>query len=297
MLYFDHDTSAAYDDKIVVLRDENGGAAVDAYWTVLELIYRDETDLVFGENLVETKALARRLGLGFDQLKTFVDAFLAIGLLDDVATDEQRDEGVMVLHSKRASENIAAYNARKETARRNGSKGGRKPSANRTVTKSVSDGNRVVTRPETNKSKSKSKSKERDKRERAPEPPESSLKTGTEQPNDCATPTLDEVRAYFGANCLRGDPDLFWATYDAKGWVDGNGIPIVRWESQALRWSKRQVSMDSERAARGEPTEAEAKWRPAADEDPQAAYERAQAEYEEALAKLTPEERRRFNLG
>ena len=302
MLYFDHDTSAADDDKIVVLRDEHGGAAVDAYWTVLERIYKDETDLVFGKNQVQTKALTRRLGLGFDELETFVNAFLEVGLLDDAATDEQRKDGIMVLHSRRAAKNIDEYNARKETARRNGSKGGRKPRANRTLTKSVTDhkptGNQGLTEPQANKRKEKEKKrKEREIRESAPEPPESSLKTGTEQPSDYATPTLDEVRAYFGANCLRGDPDLFWATYDAKGWVDGNGIPIVRWESQALRWSKRQVSMDSERAARGEPTEAEAKWRPAADEDPQAAYERAQAEYEEALAKLTPEERRRFNLG
>ena len=58
-------------------------------------------------------------------------------------------------------------------------------------------------------------------------------------------PTLDEVRAYFEANCLRGDPELFWSTYTATGWVDGTGRRIVSWTAQALRWSRRQVAMDA----------------------------------------------------
>lgn len=62
-------------------------------------------------------------------------------------------------------------------------------------------------------------------------------------------PTLDDVRAYFQANCLRGDPDLFWATYDAKGWLDGNGFPITRWTSQALKWSRMQVERDADKPA------------------------------------------------
>lgn len=60
-------------------------------------------------------------------------------------------------------------------------------------------------------------------------------------------PTLDEVRSYFHANCLRGDPELFWATYDAKGWLDGNGFPITRWTSQALKWSRMQVERDADK--------------------------------------------------
>lgn len=62
-------------------------------------------------------------------------------------------------------------------------------------------------------------------------------------------PTLEDVRAYFQANCLRGDPDFFWATYDAKGWVDGNGFPVTRWTSQALKWSRMQVERDADKPA------------------------------------------------
>lgn len=58
-------------------------------------------------------------------------------------------------------------------------------------------------------------------------------------------PTLEDVRTYFAANCLRGDPDLFWANYDAKGWLDGNGFAISKWTSQALKWSRMQVERDA----------------------------------------------------
>ena len=298
MLYFDHDTSAADDDKIVVLRDEHGGAAVDAYWTVLERIYRDETDLVFGKNQVQTKALTRRLGLGFDELQTYISAFFDIGLLEDVATDEQRSEGICVLHSKRASDNIAAYNERKETARRNGSKGGRKPKANRTLTKSASDrkptANQDLTQPKTNKRKEKEKKRgvEGDSARRASSP------ASPEPQRDAQIdpPTLDEVRAYFGANSLRGDPDAFFDFYESQGWRKSNGLPIASWTSQAKQWHRGQVERDAERSAKGEPTAEEARWKPAASADPKAEADRAQAEYERAVAKLTPEERRRFNL-
>ncbi len=51
-----------------------------------------------------------------------------------------------------------------------------------------------------------------------------------------APPTLDEVRGYFAANCLMGDPDAFFATYDSQGWVKGNGMPVRSWTSLALKW-------------------------------------------------------------
>lgn len=47
MLYFSHDTKASVDEKIMQLRLEFGGAAVDAYWYLVERIYEKETKLVF----------------------------------------------------------------------------------------------------------------------------------------------------------------------------------------------------------------------------------------------------------
>ena len=113
-------------------------------------------------------------------------------------------------------------------------------------------------------------------------------------------PTEDECRDYFGANFLRGDPDTFHAYYAAQGWRRSNGMPVEDWHALAKLWNNRQASIDAERAARGEPTPDEARWRPTVnadpDADPRADAERAQEEYERAKARLTPEERRQLLL-
>lgn len=149
MRYFDHDTSASDDDKIMALRIECGGAAVDAYWAVLELIYRDETELVISENQPKTKSLCHRLCIGFDQLQTWLQAMVSAGLLTAENGAENCGGDVVSYGSPRASENIERYAERKETARQNGRKGGRKPKRNRTETKSVSEKNQELTQPKT----------------------------------------------------------------------------------------------------------------------------------------------------
>ena len=53
-------------------------------------------------------------------------------------------------------------------------------------------------------------------------------------------PTIEEVRAYFGGNCLKGNPDDFWANYAAVGWVDGLGRKITDWKAAARKWSGRE---------------------------------------------------------
>ena len=62
-------------------------------------------------------------------------------------------------------------------------------------------------------------------------------------------PTLEEVRAYFGGNCLKGNPDDFWSNYQAVGWVDGLGRKITDWKAAARKWSGRE----SLRASPGSP--------------------------------------------
>lgn len=62
-------------------------------------------------------------------------------------------------------------------------------------------------------------------------------------------PTLDEARAYFGANCLRGDPSEFFDHFEAQGWVRSNGQPIADWKAQARQWSRKQVEFDQAKPA------------------------------------------------
>ena len=60
---------------------------------------------------------------------------------------------------------------------------------------------------------------------------------------DFIPPTLEQARAYFRANLLRGDPDLFYSTYAAVGWVDGLNRPVHDWHALAMRWSSREGKM------------------------------------------------------
>lgn len=83
-------------------------------------------------------------------------------------------------------------------------------------------------------------------------------------------PTLEEVEAYFAANCLRGSASKFFDYYESNGWTRQN-FPIAKWEPVARIWSDRERGYDAERKARGGQTSQEveraAVWKPAESED------------------------------
>lgn len=83
-------------------------------------------------------------------------------------------------------------------------------------------------------------------------------------------PTLEEVEAYFAANCLRGSARKFYDYYEANGWTR-QGFPIAKWEPVARSWSDRERGYDAERKARGGQTSQEveraAVWKPAKTDD------------------------------
>lgn len=85
-------------------------------------------------------------------------------------------------------------------------------------------------------------------------------------PEGFEPPTAEEVAAYFGANCLNGDPQAFFDFYASQGWRKSNGMPISDWQPQARQWHRRQRELDAEARSRGKPTGAEiqaATFRPA----------------------------------
>lgn len=136
MRYFDHDTTAGRDLKVTALRMECGGAAVDAYWTLLELMYEQETDLNLTANRTLTKSVCLWLGLGYDGVETlenWVKTMVEVGLLE---RDENDPE---TLYSERVRANISAYKQKCETARQNGRKGGRKPTSKPTGNRAATD--------------------------------------------------------------------------------------------------------------------------------------------------------------
>ena len=83
-------------------------------------------------------------------------------------------------------------------------------------------------------------------------------------------PTLEEVEAYFAANCLCGSASKFFDYYESNGWTR-QGFPIAKWEPVARIWSDRERGYDAARKARGGQTSQEveraAVWKPAETED------------------------------
>lgn len=136
------------------------------------------------------------------------------------------------------------------------------------------------------KAESKRTSKTESKRASKAESKRTSEEEGEEElgvwinPSDCENeggvgagfvpPTLEEVEAYFAANCLRGSASKFFDYYESNGWTR-QGFPIAKWEPAARIWSDRERGYDAERKARGGQTSQEveraAVWKPAESED------------------------------
>ena len=128
MRYFDHDTDAASDDRIMALRLECGGAAVDAYYAIIEKMYKDEAPVRVAEDDAETKALSYRLAVAYQTLSDYLAAMVSVGLLEFSTSDG-------TYFSERALANIAAYQEKCEKARLSGQKGGRKANAKHSLSK------------------------------------------------------------------------------------------------------------------------------------------------------------------
>lgn len=76
-------------------------------------------------------------------------------------------------------------------------------------------------------------------------------------PEGFEPPTAEEVAAYFGANCLNGDPQAFFDFYASQDWRKSNGMLISDWQPQARQWHRRQRELDAEARSRGKPTASE----------------------------------------
>ena len=103
----DSDTTASVDGKINALRVAHGGAAVDAYWFLLERIYRDERPLCV-RNATALQGFAHSLCTDSETLSAFVDGMVEIGLLT-----EDCDGNIM---SDRAEGHIEGFKSRSEKA-------------------------------------------------------------------------------------------------------------------------------------------------------------------------------------
>lgn len=233
MRYFDHDTGAHKDELIQALRLVGGGEAVDAYWTVIELIYQNETNLVLGRNLAETKTVTHWLCIDWETLKKHIETMSEVGLVN-VVFDEENDE--VTVESERASETINRYRQKVETAVENGKKGGRpkgsknqrktnrKPSSkpNHNQEKSDSKATRVLSLyTNTGNSESKGEGVQ-----------------GEGKARRFAPPSVQQVSEYAESKGHpRFDAERFVDFYASKGWMVGKN-KMKDWKAAVRNWAR-----------------------------------------------------------
>lgn len=146
MQYFNHDTDASFDSKISALRFFHGGAAVDAYWCLVECIYKDEKP--FELNDFNAASLAMKLNASLADVQKWIDGIVEVGLL------RQGDDG---LTSDRIEKNICSYKQKKEQSSRAG-----KASAEKRKQRKISRKTTTVERPLNDRATNKIKENKED---------------------------------------------------------------------------------------------------------------------------------------
>lgn len=108
MQYFNHDTDASKDEKILALRIQEGGAAVDAYWYLIEKMHYEESSLCIS-NAAVMRAHCAVLCTDLETLKGWIKACIDVELFSYA-----EDENYII--SDRVDANIGGYHNRKEQA-------------------------------------------------------------------------------------------------------------------------------------------------------------------------------------
>ncbi|MEG2533467.1 MAG: DUF4373 domain-containing protein [Gordonibacter sp.] len=113
MQYFEHDSEASTDQKIMSLRVTCGNAGVDTYWYLIEQMHKDERGLC-KDDVRAMRAHCHILCITEKEFSTIVEELI---LIDLMYVD---DDGC--LWSERAKENIEKYHKKSETSRSNARK-------------------------------------------------------------------------------------------------------------------------------------------------------------------------------
>ena len=146
MKYFDHDVESYKDDKIMLLRHAHGSEAIDAYWAIVEQIYRDE-EAFSDSQPIASESLAFVIGITTDKLEECISGMLEYGLL---VRDEDGD-----LMSPRAADKIDGYQKRcaanadnaKKPRRKRKPAGGRHEEPLANLSDSLANANESLTKP------------------------------------------------------------------------------------------------------------------------------------------------------
>jgi hypothetical protein len=82
------------------------------------------------------------------------------------------------------------------------------------------------------------------------------LESGEPRRPQTMRPNRQQAQRFFATKGFKSDPETFFNHYEAVGWTDPQGRPIVNWRALAVTWEKREPSMirsGAGRVKRGKP--------------------------------------------
>ena len=145
MQWFKHDIGSYKSEQIQALRLVAGGAAVDAYYAMVEEIYENEGPLTLSENQAKTRSVLHGLCLGWSGFMELLAAIEECELLEVSKNVGEDGMQSVTVASRRAERELDEMNRLAEISRQNGKKGGRPKKGNPEKTQRVSAGNPAAT--------------------------------------------------------------------------------------------------------------------------------------------------------
>lgn len=223
--YFPHDTDAVNDEKIEAMRALFGAEGYAFFFISLERIYRTKNGQLDIGNKERRAFLAGRIGVTDDRFIEMLNASFEVGLFDRKAFESK---GLMTSKGiKRRTQQVNKERERKRYKKPTVLQAGKTEGSSK-----VLDGDN---HGESAQRKEK-QSKEKKSKGGVGEMPSASAPTRKKYPPPA---TVEEVSAYCREKGYHVDPELFVAHYEANGWKQGRGKPVVNWRAAVLTWEKR----------------------------------------------------------
>ncbi|QTU84932.1 DUF4373 domain-containing protein [Xiamenia xianingshaonis] len=222
MEWFKHDSDASTDGRISVLRMQHGSVAVDAYWYVLEQIYKYERP--FSVRLADADAGSARysdsmrvlcgcMQVPCEDMEALMRSMCELGLMGVVG-----DDPCLQVTSRRAEEALLAASAKSKAA---------SEAAKTRWSKDDSDANACKRTANAKQLKTKDcKTEDLNTRD-----------SGARLRPRFTPPTVEEVAAYAAERGYAIDAERFVNFYESKGWMVGKN-KMAKWKAAVANWAR-----------------------------------------------------------
>lgn len=222
MEWFKHDTDASTDGRLSVLRMQYGSVAVDAYWYVLEQIYKYErpfcmdvadADSERADYTDSMRVLCGCMQTDCAEMAMLMRAMCELGLMRLIVGDA----GTSVM-SQRAEEALSAANAKSKAA----SEAAKTRWSKAESTAGAVQGDAVAMRTDRDYKTKDYKTED--------------LDNGARKAR-FTPPTVEEVAAYAKEKGYSIDAERFVNFYESKNWMIGKN-KMAKWKAAVANWAK-----------------------------------------------------------